>query len=130
MRFTQPEMETIGLYDSNFNVSDDAYTCTLPKDSGSCDNKIFRYYYNAIEVSYLVSFCQLTFSCHDSKAHQCYHQRIFSVVVNCSSTEDAKAMATISSVKFNVFKNVETNLTLRYCLKLKSPRKSVRNNEA
>ena len=33
------------------SFSDDAYTCTLPKDSGSCDNKIFRYYYNAIEVS-------------------------------------------------------------------------------
>lgn len=25
------------------------HTCTLPKDSGGCDNKIFRYYYNAIE---------------------------------------------------------------------------------
>ena len=29
---------------------DDVRTCTLPKDSGSCTNKIFRYYYNAIEV--------------------------------------------------------------------------------
>ena len=29
---------------------DDFKTCTLPKDSGGCDNKIFRYYYNAIEV--------------------------------------------------------------------------------
>lgn len=28
---------------------DDFRTCTLPKDSGGCDNKIFRYYYNAIE---------------------------------------------------------------------------------
>ena len=33
-----------------FYFADVAYTCTLPKDSGSCDNKIFRYYYNAIEV--------------------------------------------------------------------------------
>ena len=29
---------------------DDRHTCSLPKDSGGCDNKIFRYYYNAIEV--------------------------------------------------------------------------------
>ncbi len=28
----------------------DYHACTLPKDSGGCDNKIFRYYYNAIEV--------------------------------------------------------------------------------
>jgi hypothetical protein len=32
------------------SISDDDFrTCTLPKDSGECNNKIFRYYYNAIE---------------------------------------------------------------------------------
>ncbi len=47
-----------GTYSGHYSINyliiyviiDDAYTCTLPKDSGSCDNKIFRYYYNAIEV--------------------------------------------------------------------------------
>ena len=45
--------------------------------------------------------------------------------VNYSFMEDAKAMATISSVKFNVFKNVEMNPTLPFCPKWKSRRKSV-----
>lgn len=40
--------------------------------------------------------------------------------------EGAKAMATISSVKFNVYRNAATKLTLHYCRKWKSPRKSVR----
>ena len=35
-------------------------------------------------------------------------------------------MATISSVKFNVYRNAATKLTLHYCRKWKSPRKSVR----
>ena len=30
-------------------LSDDFRTCAQPKDSGGCNNKIFRYYYNAIE---------------------------------------------------------------------------------
>lgn len=38
------------LSSSSFLFPDDVRTCTLPKDSGGCDNKIFRYYYNAIEV--------------------------------------------------------------------------------
>ena len=33
----------------------DDKTCTLPKDGGGCDNKIFRYYYNAIEVRNFLS---------------------------------------------------------------------------
>jgi len=45
--------------------------------------------------------------------------------VNYSFMEDAKAMATISSVKFNVFKNVEMNPTLPFCPKWKSRRKSI-----
>ena len=35
-----------------FAISGDTSSeCSLPKDGGGCDNKIFRYYYNAIEVS-------------------------------------------------------------------------------
>ena len=83
----------------------------------------------------------LLLQCHRGKrAHQRSHEVvvtffpdvfiliiiIFSVVVNCSSTEGVKAMATISSVKFNVYRNAATNLTLHYCRKWKSPRKSVR----
>lgn len=94
---------------------DDAYTCTLPKDSGSCDNKIFRYYYNAIEVGK----CVLKYAFASSSSNYCRD------VVNYSFMEDAKAMATISSVKFNVFRNVEMSLTLLYCPKWKSRRKSV-----
>ena len=49
MQFDGKIVKIVKWYIDDF--SDDAYTCTLPKDSGSCDNKIFRYYYNAIEVS-------------------------------------------------------------------------------
>ena len=61
------------------NFSDDAYTCTLPKDSGSCDNKIFRYYYNAIEVSQEeVMSCCLSrpfFLISSSRSYHHYFQR-------------------------------------------------------
>ncbi len=40
----------IGRTISTRMSKDDFRACTLPKDSGGCDNKIFRYYYNAIEV--------------------------------------------------------------------------------
>ena len=40
------------IYVLSNNISDaEKRICTLPKDSGGCDNKIFRYYYNAIEVN-------------------------------------------------------------------------------
>ena len=36
-------------FSSICQLSDDFRTCAQPKDSGGCNNKIFRYYYNAIE---------------------------------------------------------------------------------
>ena len=46
-------------WDVFFIKLDDFQTCTLPKDSGGCDNKIFRYYYNAIEVKVYKSLISL-----------------------------------------------------------------------
>ena len=65
---------------------DDFYTCTLPQDSGECDNKIFRYYYNAIEVKGFADINKhtiaISYSFSDDASYLC--------------TEDVRAMPTTS----------------------------------
>ena len=64
-----------------FYVLED-FVCSLPHDSGGCDRKEFRYYYNSLEVS--------TFS----SSHNIY-DNIFSVAANCLFMADAKEIRTI-----------------------------------
>ena len=59
MRAPKTQFFNILIHISGVTTSSE---CTLPKDGGGCDNKIFRYYYNAIEVSIIdmwkIYFCK------------------------------------------------------------------------
>ena len=40
------------------------FVCSLPHDSGGCDRKEFRYYYNSLEVKVINKLTTIKYDCY------------------------------------------------------------------